>query len=478
MLSNVLWVALARIILGLTPLITLPVLTGSFTPEWYGVWAQIVTTISFVTPLVGLGFDTGVVRYFATGFDERERVRDFYSLAVFIVLFSLLLIVLVLTASQAVSRVMFSEPELGAYAVITFIWVLAQGLYNFVISYFRVTHNIRAYALFDVANGLMAALIMVIVPLKFQSVYNMVLALSLNQATFTLIFIAMIYRRIGFQGLSFANIRKYLKYGLPLVPNSLFLWLVNSSGRYFLTHYKGLGEVGIYSAGFTIANVMTLFFMPISFVLFPVISKLWGEGKRKAVAENITRANRWYLVLAVPGAFGLSFLAEPIVTLLSSKEFMGGADVIFFLALANLFYGIYQINLYGALLLEKNLKLTGYFAVAGVLNVLLNFVLVPWIGLQGAALAMLLSFLYLATSVYRWGQKAIGFTLDWVGTFKILLSAGGMLGILWGFQYIIPNEGVSSLIIQVVIGMGGYAILLLGTKAVTLKELQTLLKKT
>lgn len=474
MLSHVLWVTLARIILGLTPLITLPVLTSSFTTEWYGVWAQIVTTISFVTPLVGLGFDTGVVRYFATGFDDRERVRDFYSLAVFIVLFSVLLIALATFASETVSRVMFSETDFGPYAVITFVWVLTQGLYNYVITYFRVTRNIRTYALFDVANGLMAALIMVFVPLKLQSVYLMVIALSFNQATFTLILLTIIFRKIGFSGLSFARIGKYLKYGLPLVPNSLFLWLVNSSGRYFLTHFRGLGDVGIYSAGFTIANIMTLFFMPISFVLFPVISKLWGEDKKEAVAENITRANRWYLMLAVPGALGLSFLAEPIVNLLSSKEFAGGADVILFLTLANLFYGIYQINLYGALLLEKNLKLTAFFGVAGTLNVFLNFTLVPMIGLQGAALAMLLPFMYLATSVYRWGQKSIGYRLDWIGMVKIILSGGAMLGVLWIVQHIIPATGVGFVVVQVMLGIGVYALFILLTKTVTRQEIRAL----
>lgn len=329
MLSGILWVTIARIILGLTPLLTLPVLTGSFTPEWYGVWAQISTTISFIAPLVGLGFDTGVIRYFATGFEDKKNVRDFYSMAAFIAMVSFALILLASLTSRMFSQIMFSESELGLYAVLTFTWVMAQGLYNYVISYFRVTQNMRTYAMFDMANGLMGALIMVIIPLRFNSVAGMVTALILNQSFFVLVFLFLIYRKIGFQGLSYSNIGKYLKYGLPLVPNSLFLWLVNSSGRYFLTHFRGLTEVGVYSAGYTIANIMTLFFMPISIVLFPVISKLWGEGKGEKVAAQITLANRWYLILAVPGAFGLSYLAEPIVGLLSSKAFAGGADIIF-----------------------------------------------------------------------------------------------------------------------------------------------------
>lgn len=474
MLSSVLWVTLARIILGLTPLLTLPVLTGSFTPEWYGVWAQITTTISFIAPLVGLGFDTGVIRYFATGFDEKDRVRDFYSMAAFIFLVSLVLVVLAGVAARGFSILMFSEGSLGSYAILAFVWVMAQGLYNYVISFFRVTRNMRTYAMFDMSNGLMGALIMVVVPLKLHSVAWMVSALILNQTFFVLVFLFLIYRNIGFQGLSFANIGQYLKYGLPLVPNSLFLWLVNSSGRYFLTHFKGLGEVGVYSAGYTIANIMTLFFMPISIVLFPVISKLWGEGKRNEVAANITRANRWYLVLAVPGAFGLSYLAKPIVSLLSSKAFSGGAEIIFILTLANLFYGIYQINLYGALLLEKNLKLTGFFAMAGILNLVLNFALVPMFGLQGAALAMLCSFFFLAAAVARWAKSVIRFHFDWFGTGKILVSAGGMVGALALWQSFGHTQGLKFLAIEIVLGVLVYAILLFGTRAVTVEEFKSI----
>lgn len=471
MLTSVLWVTIARIILGLTPLITLPALTSSFTPEWYGVWSQITITISFVAPLVGLGFDTTVIRYFATGFDNKENIRDFYSLAAFIGIFSLALILLAALASNTFSRIMFSSSELKLYAVLTFIYVMAQGLYNYVISYFRVTQSMRTYAMFDMTDGLLNALIMVIVPLKFHSVAGMVTALISNQCLFVLIFLIFIYRNIGFQGLSFANIAKYLKYGLPLVPNSLFLWLVNSSGRYFLTHFRGLADVGVYAAGYTIANTMTLFFMPISIVLFPVISKLWGEGKKEKVAAQITAANRWYLILAVPGAFGLSYLAKPIVGLLSTKDFAGGADIIFVLTLANLLYGVYQINLYGALLIEKNLKLTGFFAIAGILNLVLNFVMVPAFGLQGAALAMLCSFLFLAAAVVRWAKSIINFHFDWRGTGKVLLSACVMVGALFLSENFVHLQGISYLIVEILLGVIVYGLCLLATRTVTKEEL-------
>ncbi|MFZ3103064.1 MAG: oligosaccharide flippase family protein [Desulfitobacteriaceae bacterium] len=477
MLSSVLWVALSRTILGLTPLFTLPALTRAFTPEWYGVWTQIVTTISFIVPLIGFGFDMGVIRFFSVGFSERKRVRDFYAMATFIALIGLVLIGLAMLSSKFISTLMFSNSELTPYAVLTFVWMMGQAIYNYLISFFRVTGKMRTYAIFDTINGLLVACIMVIVPLVFHSIWLMLVGIILNQMVFITIFLLLIYRQIGLERISFSNLGMYLKYGLPLVPNSLFLWLVNSSGRYFLTHFKGLAEVGVYAAGSTIANVMTLFFMPISFVLFPIISKLWEEKKAAEVAANIALANRWYLTIAIPGALGLSFLAKPLVGLLSAKAFSGGADVIFLLTLANLFYGIYQINLYGALLLQKNLRLTGLFASAGILNVVLNLSLVPVLGTRGAALAMLCSFFFLAGAVFLWTKKAIGFRLDWQVNAKVLLSAGVMVGVLILEQHFLNLSGASALLLQIFIGSTTYTLLLFLTKVVTRDELRRIRKR-
>lgn len=477
MLSSVLWVAFSRIILGLTPLITLPAMTRAFAPEWYGVWTQIAITSSFIVPLVGMGFDMGVVRFFSVGFSSRERVRDFYSMAVLIWLVSAALTGVVYIAERQASFLMFSDPSLTDYALIAFVWIMTQVLYNFTISYFRVANKMRTYALIDMSNGLISALIMVLVPLLWHNVFVMLLGLIMNQALFVTINLSAVYRNIGFQGFSTKNLGIYLKYGLPLVPNSLFLWLVNSSGRYFLTHLKGLTDVGLYSAGSTVANVMTLFFMPISFVLFPVIARLWEEKKPEEVARKITQANRWYLALAIPGACGLSFLAKPLMAILSSKEFAGGAEVILFLTIANLFYGIYQINFYGVLLLQKNLRLTGLFAVAGGFNIVLNLLMVPQFGLRGAALAMLCSFVFLALTVFTWARKELGFHFDWQGLVKILISALAMTGVLYLWRQIVPEESIAVLLISVLIGIMVYALFVIVTGIVSRQELKELTKK-
>jgi O-antigen/teichoic acid export membrane protein len=472
MLSSVLWIALSRIILGLTPLFTLPALTRTFSTEWYGVWTQIVITNSFIVPLIGFGFDMGVIRYFSGGFSERKRVRDFYSMAALIMLIGLVLIVLSLAGSRYVSILMFSKAELAPYAVLTFVWIMVQAIYNYLISFFRATGKMLTYAMFDTFNGLLTAAIMVIFPLVLHSIWLMLIGVIINQALFTTIFLILIYFQLGPEQISFLRLGPYLKYGLPLVPNSLFLWLVNSSGRYFLTHLKGLAEVGVYAAGSTLANVMTLFFTPISFVLFPVIAKLWEEKKGPLVAENIALANRWYLILAIPGVFGLSFLAKPLMGLFSAKAFAGGADVIFLLTLANLFYGVYQINLYGALLLQKNIRLTILFAGAGILNVILNIILVPVLGPRGAAWAMLCSFLFLAGTVFLWTKKIICFQFDWKESVKIIFSAGVMIGFLILEQSIFNPGNSAALLLQIITGFIIYTILLFLTRTLTWDELK------
>ena len=474
MLSGVLWVALARLILGLAPLLTLPAMTGAFPPAWYGVWTQIAVTNSFIVPLVGMGFDTGVVRFFASGFGQRDRVRDFYSMALFIVLVSLGLAGIAFIWAPSVAFFMFSDSGLAVFAMLTFVWVLTQSLYNYSLAFFRVRNRMRTFAFIDLLNGTSAALIMVLIPSYFHSVQLMVELLAAAQITLVLAVWIVIYRTIGFAGVALTGLKPYLKFGLPLVPNSLFLWLVNSSGRYFLTHFGGLKEVGVYAAGYTIANTMTLFFMPISIVLFPVISKLWEDRQVQEVALKIGAANRWYLMLALPGAFGLSLLAGPLMALLSAKEFAAGASVIFLLTLANLFYGLYQINLYGTLLLKKNTRLTGLFAGAGVLNTVLNLILVPPFGLRGTALATLFSFGFLAATVSLWSKKELKFSLNWRATAKTLGSALGMAAVLEIWQLWLPPAGVWGLAWQVPAGAAVYVLLMLGSGAVKVGDLKVM----
>lgn len=110
--------------------------------------------------------------------------------------------------------------------------------------------------------------------------------------------------------------------------------------------------------------------------------------------------------------------------------------------------------------------------MAGVLNVVLNFALVPLLGMQGAALAMFCSFLFLAGAVVRWAKKFIHFRFDWWGTGKILLSACAMVGALALWKNFVHLQGISYLITEILIGITVYALFILGTRAVTKEELK------
>ncbi len=74
-----------------------------------------------------------------------------------------------------------------------------------------------------------------------------------------LVYVALVVYRTEQLGLEFDRVllRKMQKFGMPLVPSALALWTINWVDREFVVWYKGLAEVGVYSAAVKIASVIT-----------------------------------------------------------------------------------------------------------------------------------------------------------------------------------------------------------------------------
>ena len=75
-------VAIAQLLIRLSPLILLPVLTRTLPIEDYGVWVQATVTIALATALAPLNLPYTLVRFLAGEKDRKELQEGFFSTAV------------------------------------------------------------------------------------------------------------------------------------------------------------------------------------------------------------------------------------------------------------------------------------------------------------------------------------------------------------------------------------------------------------
>lgn len=274
-------------------------------------------------------------------------------------------------------------------------------------------------------------------------------------------------RKIGFNTPNFKNLKKYLQFSIPQIPSGILLWIIDSSDRYFITNILNLTQTGIYSASYALGTTISAFYIPISFVVFPLISRFWENKNIEDVKRYLEYSTKIFLTLAIPSVVGLLIVSEPLLVLLSSSDFVsGGGFLTFLIALGMLFFGLYQINLYVICLVEKTHAIPVIAFLGALINIILNLVLIPQIGIMGAAVSTTIAYFLLALIILVWAKNEIDYTVNLVFLSKIIIAS-----ILMGLALkILPINTIIDLFIVIVVGLLIYCICVILIRAFSEEE--------
>ena len=235
-----------------------------------------------------------------------------------------------------------------------------------------------------------------------------------------------IISQIGFVIPRFTHLKEYLQFSLPLTPNALIRWVTDSSDRYMVTYFLGLKSVGIYSAACSFGSLIQLLVTPLQLILLPELTKLYDENKIDEVTIYMSHSLRYFLLISIPAVFGLSALAKPLLSIFTTEDFLSGWFVIPVIALSGLLAGIVQIFINTLLIVKKTKVQTYINFAAAVLNVLINLLLIPSIGIVGAAISTLLAYFFMAILCTRMSLKYFKHDFYFHDIAKSILSSVAM----------------------------------------------------
>jgi O-antigen/teichoic acid export membrane protein len=254
---------------------------------------------------------------------------------------------------------------------------------------------------------------------------------------------------------------------MPTIPGSLSSWIVNSSNRYVIGLLMGTTFVGYYSPGSTLGNMINLFIAPISFILPAVLSKHYDENELDEVEGILNSSLKYFLALGIPAAFGLSLLSFPILVVLATPEIAAqGYLVTPFVALGALFLGALAI-VSQIILLEKKSALSGsIWVVAAILNLGLNFLLIPKAGILGAAITTLLTFGFAFAMTTYYARKDLKIHFDTGFMLKSLIASAFMSS----FLFILKPSGARMLIAAIFVAALLYFVILFLLKGISKEE--------
>jgi O-antigen/teichoic acid export membrane protein len=219
------------------------------------------------------------------------------------------------------------------------------------------------------------------------------------------------------------------RFGLPLIPSALALWAINFIDRFFVALYKGQDEVGVYSLAVRASSVIV--FLMIAFRLaWPAFA--YSIDDDNAAKRTYSYVLTYLLFVCCWISLALGVLAPWIVKVLapSKPEFYRADEAVGLLAFASSAYAGYTVLAIGigrARRTQFNWIVSG---AAAILNVALNFVLIPRYGMMGAAVSTAAAYVALFAGMTINSQQVYPVPYQWrrvvtLSTVAIALTAVG-----------------------------------------------------
>jgi len=455
---------LATLLNRMISFIMLPIYTRYLTPADYGTLEIIYLTTNIIAMVIGLRIEAAVSRFYFDFEEQPKRNTVVSTGAVGYGVIAAGLIFCLLPFTDLAARYILDQPDQGALFTIAII-TLGIGIVEPIgFAFLRVTHRSFTLMIFRVIGTLVTlSLNIYFVVVLEQGVYGILYSTLIASALMTAGLMIFTLGRTGVR-VDWSVLKDMIKFGLPLIPSNMAAYMVHASDRYFIKEYVDMGAAGLYSIGYKIGSLVN------SFVTSP-FTQIWTprrfETYKSEGAEQLyARIFTYFVTVSLFVSLMISIMAKEIIIVLVDEAFWPAYKVVPIITLSYTIFSFhYHFNI--GIMMKKATKYLAYINVSnGILNLILNILLIRTYGIWGAAFATLFCFIFKVALTFYFSNRfykisvewrrigilfAVAFALYWVGVsidtgsiwadlaLKPLVGVG-YLGLLIVTRFFMPEE--------------------------------------
>lgn len=245
---------------------------------------------------------------------------------------------------------------------------------------------------------------------------------------------------------------RYAAYGFPIAASLTLTLVLTSTDRFLLAAFLDTAAVGAYHAAYSLSNrTLDVMFIWLGSAGAPALVMALERGGRPRLAEAAREQAALFLLLALPAAVGLALTARPLAELMIGEDLRAAtASVTPLIALSALMGGLTTYYFGQAFTLGRNTRaLFLTMAIPAGSNVLLNLLLIPMLGLTGAALATAVSYGLGLLAALLIGRRVLPLPVPW----RALARCGVATAMMAAVVLALPSPGgLPELILKAAVG--------------------------
>ena len=448
---------LSSVIGRLLNFLLVPLYTGIFAPEEYGVLSELMVVVAFAMVVLTYGFETAFF-HFTNKENDSEKVLStgFTSLLTS----SLLFLFIASNHSQNIANILH-VPEHPNF-INWLVWILVLDvLTTLPFAKLRVCDRAWRFAFIRLTNitvniGLNLFFYLLCPYLLKQEIaleiingiydpnvgIGYIFISNLIASSVMLILLSPEIFKLKFS-FDFQIWKKMIKYGFPLLIGGL-AYVTNEMVDRLLLEYllpadTATAQVGIYSACYKVAIFMSLFIQAFRYGAEPFF---FAQAQKKDAKEQYEIVMRYFIAFTAFIFLSINVFIDIIKHFIQDVAYHAGLDVVPILLLANLFLGMYY-NLSVWYKVSEKTRFGAYLSVAGAaITIGLNILLIPTMSYMGSAWATLICYASMCIMSYVFSRRHYPISYNWKYISFYMISALSLFYIwtLWHDDHFIMSS--------------------------------------
>jgi O-antigen/teichoic acid export membrane protein len=440
LVSQSLIYGIASLLINGSNFFLIPLYANYLTAAEYGVISSVTLFSTVATTFLTFGLNSSITRFYVE-FGKEEFGRFLFSVFLFqIVLASLIAGAFIFFDGLFLDRLFTNVPynpflKYGIYIGLT-------GIFSTIpLTFLQAQSKALIYRLLTTLSFLTVTTLMIyfIIFKKEGSLGGIKASLYAN-ILMTLIYVLFILRN-GKIRFKVNYIKTALLFGLPIMVYSLFGVLTELSSKYFIERFISLSQLGIYNVAQQIAALLVLLINSVNMAWLPIF---YEEAKKNESSKLFSEFGKLLLFTTTLIGLTLSLFSKELISLLMPESYSSASIYIPYLVLAYIFGSGYWVLVINPISFsKKTIYLPLLTILSGVLSIFLSLLLVPAMGVIGAAISTLISYCVLIFVTYFVYRKHSSIKYDFKKS-NIIVMMGIILYIL---SIQIPAMGIVPMIL-------------------------------
>lgn len=362
----------------------LPLYTAILDTSDYGTFDLMITYGALMLPVVSGQLDQGIFRFLIEYRNDQNKQIELFSSALIAETILAILYTFILS--------IFSIAGFFQYGLFLILYVILNMFMSLLMQFIRGLGNNKIYAAASFISASMTVVFnvftLVVIKLRLEGLFLATICAQI----FTIIYLCAAVRPwkyIKINNISKNALKILIKYSVPLIPNEISWWVVNVSDRTIVAYFLGVSINGIYTVANKFSNMFISFYNIFNLSWTETVSLHYMDSDRdEFLSETMNTMFKMF-----SGACFVGAAVMPLIfPIMIDEQYAAAYNQIIILLYAMLFRVV--VGLYSAVYVatKETKKIAYTSAMAAVINITVNLLLINKIGVYAASLSSLAAF--------------------------------------------------------------------------------------